>query len=56
LSSGITKIYVAYGDGEGAFAALKSDGFVITWWSRGAGGDSSSVSIKLNSNYQLQDS
>ncbi|OSO89834.1 hypothetical protein B7O87_10990 [Cylindrospermopsis raciborskii CENA303] len=34
--------------GEGAFAALKSDGSVVTWGS-GSGGDSSSVATQLTS-------
>ena len=35
--------------GTGAFAALKSDGSVITWGWSGGGGDSSSVNQDLSS-------
>jgi hypothetical protein len=45
LSSGVTQIFSTFS----AFAALKSDGSVVTWgYSRG-GGDSSSVSSRLSS-------
>ena len=46
LSSGVVQIFSA---SEGAFAALKSDGSVVTWGSSYYGGDSSSVSSDLNS-------
>ena len=55
LSSGVEEIYStsgysSWGDCcDAAFAALKSDGSVITWGSSGAGGDSSSISYYLSS-------
>ena len=45
LSSGVVDIYST----RKAFAALKSDGSVITWGSAYDGGDSSSVSSELSS-------
>ena len=45
MNSGVTKIYSGFG---GAFAALKTDGSVVTW-DNAAGGDSSAVSSNLAS-------
>ncbi|WP_308411359.1 Calx-beta domain-containing protein, partial [Cylindrospermopsis raciborskii] len=45
LTSGVTQIF----SNDGAFAALKSDGSVVTWGSSFNGGDSSSVSSRLTS-------
>ena len=45
LSSGVTEIFST----EAAFAALKSDGTVVTWGYSNSGGDSSSVASQLNS-------
>ena len=45
LTSGVTQIY----SNEGAFAALKSDGSVVTWGASESGGNSSSVSSRLTS-------
>ena len=45
LSSGVVEIY----SNAGAFAALKSDGSVVTWGAPSSGGDSSHVSSELNS-------
>jgi hypothetical protein len=43
LSSGVTQIFST----NAAFAALKSDGSVVTWGSEWGGGDSSAVASKL---------
>ena len=55
ISSGVVDIFSSgdrydaeAGDGS-AFAALKSDGSVVTWGSQSGGGDSSSVSQDLSS-------
>ncbi|WP_050784618.1 beta strand repeat-containing protein [Cylindrospermopsis raciborskii] len=45
LTSGVTQIF----SNDGAFAALKSDGSVVTWGDSTRGGDSSSVSSSLTS-------
>lgn len=45
LTSGVIKIFSTYF----SFAALKSDGSVITWGATGTGGDSSSVASSLSS-------
>ena len=45
ISSGVVDIYSTLS----AFAALKSDGSVVTWGSSSGGGDSSSVSSNLSS-------
>ena len=44
LSSGVKAIYSA----EGAFAALKTDGSVVTWGESHNGGDSSSLASSLS--------
>ncbi|MBA4450408.1 hypothetical protein FHK94_12880, partial [Cylindrospermopsis raciborskii CS-506_D] len=45
LTSGVTQIF----SNDEAFAALKSDGSVVTWGDSSFGGDSSSVSSRLTS-------
>ncbi|MFN9402645.1 MAG: hypothetical protein ACK57T_23325, partial [Dolichospermum sp.] len=45
LASGVTQIFST----GSAFAALKSDGSVVTWGGEAYGGDSSSVSSRLTS-------
>jgi len=45
LSSGVTEIFST----ANAFAAIKSDGSVVTWGRSSYGGDSSSVSSDLTS-------
>jgi phage gp45-like len=46
LTSGVTAVSSNYG----AFAALKSDGSVVTWGYAGIGGDSTAVASSLSSN------
>ncbi|MFM8526277.1 MAG: RCC1 domain-containing protein, partial [Cyanobacteriota bacterium] len=45
LSSGVTQIF----SNQGAFAALKADGSVVTWGDGGTGGNSSGVAGQLSS-------
>ena len=45
LSSGVTEIFST----DRAFAAIKSDGRVVTWGQSNYGGDSSSVASSLSS-------
>ena len=45
ISSGVTEIFST----DTAFAALKSDGSVVTWGHPSNGGDSSSISSALSS-------
>ena len=47
-----TQLFPGHTSGEwfnvSAFAVIKADGLVVTWGDGGSGGDSSSVSVKLN--------